>query len=184
MEIQEENAVIARIQAGDVQKFEHLVKNYQEPLFRFVANLAGHSNVEDLVQDIFVSAFSHLDTFDPDRASFRTWIYRIARNRVLNEKKKRREILFADAPERATGRTPSDDLLEKEAFERLDEAFGRLPFRERVIFVMAEIEGLSYKQIARVENLALGTVKSRLFRAKERLRKAFDEYHKRIDDHG
>ena len=176
MEVHEENAVIARIQAGDVQEFKHLVHKYQGPLFRFVANLMDGSIVEDLVQDIFVSAFSHLAKFDPKRASFRTWIYRIARNRVLNEKKKRREILFASTPEHIDERTPSDDLLSKEAFEQLDAAFGRLPFRFRVVFVMAEIEGLSYEEIAQVENLALGTVKSRLSRAKEKLRRALNKY--------
>ncbi len=175
MEIHEENAVISRIQAGNVRAFEQLVHKYQGPLFRFVANLVDGSIAEDLVQDIFVSAFAHIAGFDPQRASFRTWIYRIARNRVLNEKKKRRELLLEKMPERVDERTPSDDLLEKETFKRLDEAFARLPFRERVIFVMAELEGLSYKQIAQVENLALGTVKSRLSRAKERLRRVLDE---------
>lgn len=79
-----------------------------------------------------LSAFANLAAFDPKRASFGTWIYRTARNRVLNEKKKRKEILFAETPETVDERTPSDDLLVKEAFDRLDEAFGRLPFRERV----------------------------------------------------
>jgi RNA polymerase sigma-70 factor (ECF subfamily) len=171
-----ENEIIARVQAGHAEDFEHLVLRYQRPLFRMVANLVDHSMVEDLVQDIFLAVFENIQRFDSKRGSFRTWIYRIARNRALNARKKKREQLFEQAPVIADIRNPSHDLMLKEAFACLDRALSSLKFQDRVIFVLAELEELSYAEIAQIENLALGTVKSRLARIKNKIRGALAAY--------
>jgi RNA polymerase sigma-70 factor (ECF subfamily) len=176
MEAHRENEIIARMQAGDTKDFEHLVRCYQGPLFRIVGNLLDGSIVEDLVQDVFLTAFSQIQGFDPKRGSFRSWIYRIARNHALNARKKKREQLLAEDPVIAVERTPSHDLLVKEAYSRLDRALSELKFQDRVVFVLAELEGLSYVEIAQIENLALGTVKSRLARIKIKLRNALQAY--------
>ena len=176
MEAHRENEIIARVKAGDTSDFEHLVRWYQGPLFRIVGNLVDGSMVEDLVQDVFLAAFEQIQGFDPQRGTFRSWIYRIARNRALNARKKKHEQLMADMPNIADQRTPCQDLLVKEAFDLLDHALGEISFQDRVIFVLAELEGLSYMEIAHIEELALGTVKSRLARTRMKLRNALQPY--------
>lgn len=176
MVILPENEIIARVKAGATGEFEHLVSRYQGPLFRIVGNLVDGSMVEDVVQDVFVTAFVQIWRYDPRRGSFRTWIYRIARNHALNARKKKREFLMDEDPVIVDGRTPSRDLIVKEAFDRLNRALEELSFKDRMIFVLAELEALPYAEIAQVEKLAIGTVKSRLFRVKKKLRKVLQPY--------
>jgi RNA polymerase sigma-70 factor (ECF subfamily) len=176
MQTDPENEIIARVKAGMTNEFEHLVRRYQAPLFRIVANLVDRVAVEDIVQDVFLTAFSQIHRFDPRRGAFRTWLYRIARNRALNARRKKRERLMQQQAVIADGPAPDGDLLTREAFRQLDHALARLDFKDRVIFVLAELEGLSYAQIAEVESLPLGTVKSRLHRVREKLRQALAPY--------
>jgi RNA polymerase sigma-70 factor (ECF subfamily) len=176
MDRKRENHIIARVKAGFVSDFEQLVRVYQAPLFRIVANLVDNSIVEDLVQDVFLAAFAQIQSYDPRRGAFRTWIYRIARNHALNARKKKREFLLNDEPVIADRRTPCDDLLTKEAFDRLDQELRQMKFQDRVIFVLAELEGLSYRDIAQIEDMRLGTVKSRLARIRVKLRNALKPY--------
>ena len=171
-----ENEIIERVKQGHRGDFEHLVRRYQGPLFRIVGNLVDHSMVEDLVQDIFLIVYAKIGTFDPQRGTFRAWIYRIARNHALNASKKKREKLMEDMPDLAYARTPCQELFVKEIFACMDQVLRELKFQDRVIFVLAELEGLSYAEIAQIENLALGTVKSRLYRIKTKLRGALAAY--------
>lgn len=172
MEAHQENAIIARVKAGHTGEFEPLVHCYQGALFRIVSNLVDGSLVADLVQDIFTTAFAQIQRFDPQRGSFRAWLFQIARNCALNARKKKREQLLAEAPVIADQRTPVHDLLVKEAFLRLDAALRDLKYQDRVIFVLAELEELSYAEIAQIEGMPLGTVKSRLARVRLKLRAA------------
>ncbi len=177
MNAHEENKIIARIQAGQTHEFEQLVKRYQGPLFRVVGNLIHCAHlVEDVVQEVFILAFSHIQRFDPQRGSFRTWLFTIARNRTLNTIKKKREASLAEAPVIPDHRTPVNDIITKEAFEKLDRALDNLKFQDRVIFVLAEVEGLAYAEIARIEKLRLGTIKSRLARIRAKLRNELKAY--------
>lgn len=176
MQTDPENEIIARVKAGATNEFEHLVRRYQGPLFRIVGNLVDRAAVEDIVQDVFLTAFAQIHRFDSRRGSFRTWLYRIARNRALNARRKKCERLMQQDPVIADGHTLDCDLIISEAFRQLDRALAELDFKDRVIFVLAELEGLSYAQIAEVESLALGTVKSRLHRVREKLRQALKPY--------
>lgn len=173
MDVKVENQIIASVQQGCIEEFEHLVRLYQGPLFRVVGNLVNPPHrCEDLVQDIFLAAYKNIGRFDPRKGSFRTWLYAIARNRTLNARRKHREDRLPDDAIIADGRTPMDDLVVKEAFQNLDSALNRMKIQDRVIFVLAELEGLAYAEIARIEKLPLGTVKSRLARARAKLRRA------------
>lgn len=176
MEYSWEYDIITRIKSGAVNEFEHLVHQYQGALFRIVGNLVRGPAVEDLVQDIFLAAFANIEKFNPERSSFRTWIYHIARNHALNANKKKRELLLEKPPVITDLRTPCRDLIVKQAFERLDQALDDLPFKERTIFVLSDLEGLSYSEIASIERMPLGTVKSRLFRARKKLRQALENH--------
>jgi RNA polymerase sigma factor (sigma-70 family) len=177
MNAHQENRIIARVQAGRIHEFEHLVRHYQGALFRVVGNLVHHPHqLEDLVQDIFLAAFSQIHRFDPDRGTFQAWLFTIARNRASNARKKKRELLLAEAPVIPDHRTAVDAMLTKEAFGQLDQALDQLKFQDRVIYVLAEVEGIAYAEIARIENLRLGTVKSRLARIRAKLRNALKHY--------
>jgi RNA polymerase sigma-70 factor (ECF subfamily) len=166
----QENQIIKRVQAGESSMFEYLVRYYQTAVFRILQNLFPNHTVEDLAQDVFLSTFAQIRRFDPERGSFRSWLFAIARNRALNARRKMREILLPDPPEMAVSRTPMDDLLVKEVLSHLDATLNSMPFRDRSIFVWAELEGLSYAEIARIEGMRLGTVKSRLARIRAKLK--------------
>lgn len=167
----EEAEVIRRVVAGEVDRFRFLVERYERPVFRLVRNLVGDPHAcEDVAQDVFLTAFHRLSRFDPSRARFSTWLLTIARNKCLNALKKKRPLANGGLAEQASARTPSDDAAEKELFERLDVALEALPLAQRTVFVMAELAGLPYDQIAEIEGVEVGTVRSRISRAKKRLR--------------
>ena len=163
--------IINRVQQGFTADFEQLVVRYERPLFRMVGNLLGRSHrVEDVVQEAFLAAFRHIRTYDSERGRFSTWLYRIARNTAFNELKRGAAQAVARLPEADDQRLPDEDLILREEFRRLDRTLAGLSFRDRSVFVMAELEGLSYAEIADVEGIAVGTVKSRLSRTRTRLR--------------
>jgi len=164
------------VQAGRTGDFTYIVHRYKSGLFRIVGNLVDSAQVEDVVQDTFIAAFTHICSFDPERGSFCTWLYRIARNLALNARKKRRDQPLPEDLVIADERTPADDVQNNEIFRRLDQALEELRFQDRVVFVLTELEGLSYAEVARIEGLRIGTVKSRLARARARLRSLLESY--------
>jgi RNA polymerase sigma-70 factor (ECF subfamily) len=168
--VNEDLEVIRRILAGDTESFRLLVVRYQRPLFAVIRNLVPGPDVEDIAQDVFLAAFANLAAFDPARASFSTWLFTIARNRCLAALKKRRPVLCDRLPEAADCRTPEREASEEEWFRRLDAALEQLPFGQRTAFVLAELQGLAHEEIARIEGVSVGTVKSRLSRARDKLR--------------
>lgn len=172
----EDAEILARIRTGDQAAFGALVKRHQEAVFRVVRNLLPRgAECEDIAQDVFLAAFARLDSFDPTRASFRTWLLTIARNGCLNSIKKRRPHLtdFSGPSTHPPDlHSPAEGLEQAELFRRLDEELAALPFEQRTAFVLAELEGLSLDEVSRIEGVPVGTVKSRLARAREKLRVA------------
>jgi RNA polymerase sigma-70 factor (ECF subfamily) len=94
----------------------------------------------------------------------------IARNRCLNARKTKRAVPVAEVPHPVDPRTPVVDAVEEETFEQLNAGLAALPFEQRTVFVLAEIQGYSHEEIGHIEGVSPGTVKSRLSRAKEKLR--------------
>jgi len=172
----DEETILARIRAGDQAAFADLIRRHQQAVCRVVRNLSPQAaEWEDVAQEVFLAAFARLDSFDPARASFRTWLLTIARNRCINELSKRRPLLTdfsGPASHPADQRSPGQDLEQAELFRRLDDALERLPLEQRTAFVLAELEGLSLEEVGRIEGVPVGTVKSRLGRAREKLRVA------------
>jgi RNA polymerase sigma-70 factor (ECF subfamily) len=163
--------VIRRVLSGDGESFRHLIAKYERPLFCFIRNLiADAHDAEDVAQEVFLAAYSSLGAYNPGRAAFSTWLFTIARNRCRNALKRRRPLVLDELPEEAGGRTPDAELAEAEWFGRLDQALATLPFEQKTAFVLAEIQGLSLEEIGAIEGVPLGTIKSRISRAREKLR--------------
>jgi len=168
--------VIQRVARGDVDAFRMLVERYEGLVFRMVRNLVpDEGECEDLAQETFLAAFANLGSYDPARTKFATWLLTIARNKCLNLLKKRRPRSTDALAEAPDWRDPVDELMGDEIHRRLDAALDGLPFEQKTAFVLAEFHGLSYEEISRIEGVKLGTVKSRISRAKEKLRGVLED---------
>jgi len=176
MNAKKEAHTIARVQDGETELFADLVQYYQASLFRVVTNMLGGSQVEDIVQEVFLAAFKNIGKYNSDKGLFRTWLFRIARNKTINTLKKKKRESYQKMPELIDRHTPAEKVLCKEVFLKLDQALSSLKPQDRMIFVWAEVEELPYAEIARIEGLPLGTVKSRLFRTKAKLKTLIASY--------
>lgn len=169
--------IIARVLTGDADAYRDLVEKHERSVFGFVKGLVrNESDVEDLAQEVFVAAFKHLPTFDARRAKFSTWLLTIAHNRCCNHLKRRSLAITGEMGDPTCG-SPSPDAVASnhETWHRLDDALDRLPIEQRTAFVLAEVQEISLADIAAIEGVPLGTVKSRISRAKERLRQALKD---------
>jgi RNA polymerase sigma-70 factor (ECF subfamily) len=163
--------VIKRVIDGDVESFRLLVQRYERPLFCLVKNLLPDpQDGDDIAQEVFLAAYRNLAAYNPRRSAFSTWLFTIARNKCFSALKKKKPVALAEVPEAADPRTPEGEAAGNELFRQLDAALASLPFEQKTVFLLAEIQGLSHEEIGRIEGVKPGTVKSRLSRAKDKLR--------------
>jgi RNA polymerase sigma-70 factor (ECF subfamily) len=163
--------IIKRVTEGDIESFGLLVDKYRRPVIRMVRNIAGVNHLsEDISQDVFMRAFQKLASFDPALSRFSTWLFTIARNLALNAFKKRTVPTASALPETPDRSLPHDNLIRNEFFEKLDEALETLPMKLRTAFILSQMEELSHAEVAQIEGIRIGTVKSRISRAKDKLR--------------
>lgn len=169
---------VRRVLAGHVNDYRVLVQRHQGPIYRFVTSLVGHRHeAEDITQEVFLAAFENLASFDCRRARFSTWLFTMARNRAVNHLKRCRNTTMVDAtPEPIDTDAPEFAAEESEFLDQLDQALASLPVDQKTAFVLSEIEEYSYAAIAQIEHTSLGTVKSRVHRAKRRLRAALQAF--------
>jgi len=165
----EELHLIRRVLDGEINAFEHLVLHYQDRLLRMIATLLNDERrlAEDLAQTVFVEAFRRLKSFDPSRSRFSTWLYMIARSRSINALQKMRPTLLAELPERES---PAPDPTHRENLKTLDLALHQLPEKQKRAFTLVALEDLSYAEAAQIETTTIGTIKSRVSRAREFLK--------------
>ena len=169
----DERQIIREVLAGRRERFREIVQRYQRPLLALVKNLVGDAHeAEDIAQEAFVAAYLNLARFDATRARLSTWLFVIARNRAVNHLQRRRPQPAGQSIQNAAAPGGDDAAEQGELFRQLDAALERLPLAQRTAFVLAEIHGLAYEEVARIEQVKLGTVKSRISRAKEKLRAA------------
>ena len=173
MEI-DDRELVRRVLAGQTDNFRVLVDRHQQPIFRFASGLLGNrEEAQDVTQDAFLAAFANLSAYNSSRAAFSTWLFTIVRNRCLNVLKQRWPIAHNELD--SIGDVASaDPIVSQELSQQLDRALAALPVEQRSAFVLAEIEELPYAEIARIEQTSLGTVKSRIHRAKQRLQSLLD----------
>jgi RNA polymerase sigma-70 factor (ECF subfamily) len=167
----EDEQAIQRVMTGDRDAFRSLVERHQSAICATIRTLLPRfSEWEDLAQEVFLAAFVHLATFDAAKGSLRTWLLAIARNKCRNVLQRPKMPQVAEFPELSVDRSPDELACEAEWFERLDAALAALPEEQRLLFVLVEMQGLSYQEAAEISETTVGTVKSRLFRAKQWLR--------------
>ena len=175
--------LVASARAGDPQAFATLVGRYEKRIARLVRGMVQERDTEDVTQEAFLKAFSKLANFD-GRSSFYTWIFRIAANTAMDWRKRERRRRHASLPVGPEGEdaVPSGEVgphataTRRELARKIDEAIEALPDKHHEILVMREIEGLSYDEIAERLGTSKGTVESRLFRARERLRERLSSW--------
>lgn len=182
--------LVQRAQIGDTAAYDVLVRRHFDRLFGFVYNMIGHrQDAEDLVQTIFVRAFRALRRFRGDSA-FSTWLYRIALNTSYTAVARRRRRLGDvslseledeggwEPPAKVSGDldTPHSRVSRKELQHRLNEALQTLSEEHRQVVVLHDIQGWRHEEIAKLTNLPVGTVRSRLFYARRHLQQQLAEF--------
>ena len=172
--------------AGDPHAFARLYDCYDRPCFHFIRRMLGGGQLdaaEDLHQETWIAVSRNAAAFDPKRASFRAWLFTIARNKVWDEFRRRKVAVLAppgsegwgeDAAMMAAdpGPTPLDQVQSRQLAERLVAAVEALPLEQRGAFVMFADAGLSLEEIAEATGVPVETAKSRLRYARVRLRQA------------
>ena len=166
---------------GNAAAFGELVCRYQDRLYNAVVHVVGSADeARDVVQDAFVQAFVKLETFQ-HKSAFYTWLYRIAFNVSISRRRRQRPVVSIDYTRQTSGHEPADMTAPAERLERqeragqVQEALSRLSEEHRAILVLREIEGCSYEAISEVLQLPVGTVRSRLHRARLQMRDQLQE---------
>ncbi len=167
---------------GNQQAFEELVRKYRDLIYNLIYRMVGNrEEAEDLVQETFVKAFRSLGTFNEEFA-FSTWLYKIASNHTIDLlRKKRLQLLSLDEPVRTRegqmnreypdeNFNPERSLITSESTEIIFRAIEALPEKYRTIISLRHKEEKSYEEIGQILHIPIGTVKARLFRARELLR--------------
>ncbi|CDG82264.1 RNA polymerase sigma factor RpoE [Janthinobacterium agaricidamnosum] len=172
--------LVERVQAGDKRAFDALVSKYQRRLMRLVSRLVHDpAEAEDVVQETFIKAYRALKHFRGDSA-FYTWLYRIGINTAKNflvtqgrrtptstDSGSEQAESFEDGDHLRDINTPESMLASKQIAETVNAAMDLLPLELRTAIVLREIEGLSYEEISAIMVCPIGTVRSRIFRARE-----------------
>ncbi len=185
----DDRALVASASQGDLGAYDQLVRRYQARIYGLVYNMtSSKEDAEDLVQDVFVKAFSSLKGFR-GTSSFYTWIYRIAINRTINflKKRKKRQALSLNDVDEGVERdpayvelsareSPARDTSLLELQEKLNKALLTLSEKHRTVVVLHDIQGLPHEEIARMTGCSEGTVRSRLFYARQQLQGELAEF--------
>lgn len=174
----DQRELIARARQGDDGAFAQLVEPAMGPLFRHAQRMLGNAqDAEDATQDALVKAYQNLAAYRGE-AEFTTWLYRILTNVCLDalRRRRRRPQAAGEDPEQLLARLPDpegveDRALAREQMQLLERALAQLPPQMRSLLVLREVDDLSYEQIAQVLGVRVGTVKSRMSRARLKLQK-------------
>lgn len=177
-----ESSLIDRCLQGDAAAYGELVRTHQDRLFNAVMHLTGdRAEAEDIVQEAFLQAYLKLGSFQRQSA-FYTWLYRIAFNNTVSRKRKKRVEDSVDrsrdaagAEPAAAGEAPGDPLERQEQARQIREALAQLSDEHRSVLVLREIDGCDYDAIAQTLAINIGTVRSRLHRARLALREKLQQ---------
>ncbi len=182
MDAAAEQQVIEAVLAGDTDRFEKLVHRYQKPIINFIFRMVGnYEDAAELSQDVFIKSFSSLASYDSSYR-FSTWLFRIATNRAIDFlRKKRVPVVSMEGPDEEQtpqygddGPSPLDEIETDRVKGLLSDAIQQLPPDYREVIVLYHVNEVSYEQIATITDLPLGTVKNRIFRARQMMRRILE----------
>jgi RNA polymerase sigma-70 factor (ECF subfamily) len=185
-----DDELVRMAQAGDNRAFDELIHRYKEKVYRLAYKILRHEeDAAETLQDAFLSAYRGLKNFKAE-STFSTWLYRVATNAALMKYRKRRDrhvsieqsqSPYDDAEPLALpdwSAEPLDELLDAETREVMEEGIARLPEDLRTVFVLRDVEELSNSEVAKVLDISVAAVKSRLHRARISLRDRLNRYFK------
>ncbi len=183
--VQREADLVAGLRTGMEDAYETLIQRFEHPVFNLVSRLLDDpADAADVVQEVFLKVFRNIGCFRQD-ASLKTWIYRIAVNEARNHRRwfsrhRRQEVGLDAEPGEAhgyqdwlpdPGRSPFEAAVDQETQALIEAALQQVNPHFRAALVLREIEGMSYEEIAEILDISLGTVKSRILRGRDALRK-------------
>ncbi|MDP1920993.1 MAG: sigma-70 family RNA polymerase sigma factor [Myxococcales bacterium] len=188
----EDSELLVRAQQGEMAAFEQLVERHQQRVFAMTARmLRSDDDAAEVVQEAFLAAYRHLPDFRGESA-FGSWVYRIASNYALMRLRHRKVTNIVEEPEGAPNfnergsliddvadwsRDAEEQTLDAELRKAIDDASSRLPEEYRQVFLLRDVEGLSYEEIAAATGDSVPAIKSRLHRARLSLRAAIDRFY-------
>ncbi|MCU0714369.1 MAG: sigma-70 family RNA polymerase sigma factor [Pirellula sp.] len=172
--------LVESIRSGSTHHFVILVERHQNRIFQFaLALLRNRQDAEDVAQEVFIGAFRKLHSFE-GRSSFFTWLRRLAYNASIDHLRKQKsrksdlstpDVSYLDA---SPSENPVSQLVERETVDAVRSAIDQLPEDQRAIVCMRDIDGMDYAEIASVLEIPIGTVRSRLHRARLELKNIFE----------
>ncbi len=177
----DDKTVVARVLHGEKEAFAVIIEKYKNPLLNYIGRMVGdREKALDFTQDVFIKSYTSLHTYQP-RYKFSTWLYKIASNTVIDYwRKKKIDAISIDARDENRGgaslQVPAPGQLVEQQYElgkvreKIEEILKNIPLRLRELFVWRHVNGLNYEEIAEIKNLPLGTIKNRIFQAKEIIR--------------
>lgn len=185
----EDRILVAEAQTGDYEAFDTLIRRYQERVYATIYHMtSNHEDANDLTQETFIKAHKALRNFKGD-SSFFTWVYRIAINKTINFLKSRKNKIHLSLndldfnaehdPEIVafvSENTPRRDLSLSELHEKLNEAMQKLSDVHRLVVTLHDVQGLSHEEISKIMDCNTGTVRSRLFYARQQLQGHLSDY--------
>ena len=181
--------LVRRAQAGDLEAYDELIQRYQQRIYATVYHMtSNHEDANDLAQDSFIKAFQALKSFKGG-SSFYTWLYRIAVNKTINFLKQRKNRVHMSLndldfntennPELValiSEKTPRREAGLNELQEKLNAALLKLSEPHRLVMVLHDVQGLSHEEVAEVMECNIGTVRSRLFYARQQMQSLLTDY--------
>ncbi len=185
----DDRALILQARAGDQRAFRELVRRYQQKVYGIAFGMLRNADdAMDVTQEAFIKVHRYLDNFK-GTSSFYTWVYRITVNLSIDHMRKHKKAQVLDFDEAiahdedtpdeivpsTTGMNPARNLDRQEMRQMIDTALDTLSPAHRAVILMREVQGLSYKEIAEVTEISIGTVMSRLFHARRRMQVAITE---------
>jgi RNA polymerase sigma-70 factor, ECF subfamily len=185
----DEMVLVRRARHGDLSAYDELVRRYQERIYATVYHMtANHEDANDLAQEAFIKGFQALKSFKGG-SSFYTWLYRIAVNKTINflkQRKNRAQLSLDDLDFNAehdpdlvaliSDKTPRREINLAELQEKLNEAMQKLSEPHRLVVTLHDVQGLSHEEIAEIMDCNIGTVRSRLFYARQQLQAYLSDY--------
>jgi len=185
----EDRVLVKQAQAGDLGAFDSLVRRYQERVYATLYHMtSNHEDADDLTQEAFIKAYKAINSFKGD-SSFFTWVYRIAINKTINHLKQRKNKVHMslndldfnaendpDIVAFVSEKTPRREVNLSELQEKLNEAMQKLSDIHRLVVTLHDVQGMSHEEISKIMDCNTGTVRSRLFYARQQLQAHLSDY--------